>query len=340
MKETIIGEHIRRTNRNRIVLGVLLVGSALFICALNSRYAENFLQGPYSIKREALLAIQNPETVARNFVHIKGDDVQSSGATEVERESGKTVTDYQVMLLDKRLLVVKASAGNTSPDLTGELVPIPDDVREKLIGEIESKEPEVAAAFLPFMLDTHYYRSEGYFPLFIILLFIVVGAWNLNQARKYNEDIKLNPIARTLTRYGNAEDVAYKIDSDFRMGVQKFGKAMVTSAWLLRPTTFNMNVHRLDDLVWIYKKVTRHYHNFIPTGKTYAAILCDRTGASSEIELSESHVDSLLVLVSAKVPWALQGFDKGLAQAWAVSHANVTAAVDERREQLRNAPEN
>lgn len=336
MKETIISGHIRRTNRNRIILGVVLVGSALLICALNSSYVDNFVQGPLSIKREALVAIQDPSTFQRNFIRVHGDQIESSGVTEVEPNSDKTLADFQVMLLDKRLLLVKAPSGNTSADLTGELMPIPGDIREKFIGAMEGKQPEVAAAFLPFMLDTHDYRSEGYFGLFAVLVLIAVGGWYLNQARTFNEDIKTSPIARRLAQYGDSEDVAYKIDTDYRIGVEKFGKAMVTSAWILRPTMLNLSVHRLDDLVWIYKKVTRHYHNFIPTGKTYAAMLCERSGACSEIELGQHNVDGLLNHVSAKLPWVLQGFDKELAQVWTVSQASVTAAVDERRSQMRN----
>src|SRR5947209_4638005 len=89
MKDTIIGRHIRRTNRNRLILGVLLVAGALLICGLNSKFVDNFVAGPFAIKREALLAIKDPETVQHVFVRVHGDDITPNIATEVEGSDQK-----------------------------------------------------------------------------------------------------------------------------------------------------------------------------------------------------------------------------------------------------------
>src|SRR6266542_3252040 len=46
--------------------------------------------------------------------------------------------------------------------------------------------------------------------------------------------------------------------------------------FLVRSTFFTFNVLRFHDVLWGYKKITRHSINFIPTGKTYEAIVaCD-----------------------------------------------------------------
>ena len=50
----------------------------------------------------------------------------------------------------------------------------------------------------------------------------------------------------------------------------------------------------VPDIVWVYKKVTQHSINFIPTGKSFAALLYDRYGYSTEIQASQKKIVVLM----------------------------------------------
>jgi hypothetical protein len=93
----------------------------------------------------------------------------------------------------------------------------------------------------------------------------------------------------------------------------------------------------VEDLVWIYKKVTKHSVNFIPTGKTYSVILVGRHKQRTEEQMKDHAVNELLVQLAGKVPWALFGFDQNLDKAWRKDPAGVIRMVDLRRQQQAQA---
>jgi hypothetical protein len=86
-------------------------------------------------------------------------------------------------------------------------------------------------------------------------------------------------------------------------------------------------------MVWVYKKVTKHSINFIPTGKTYSVVLVGRHRQRIEEQMKEKAVNEMLADLAARVPWALFGFTKELEKAWQKDPAGVIAAVDSRYQQ-------
>jgi hypothetical protein len=85
--------------------------------------------------------------------------------------------------------------------------------------------------------------------------------------------------------------------------------------------------------VWVYKKVTKHSVNFIPTGKTYSVILVGRHRQRIEEQMKEQAVNEMLADLATRVPWVLFGFTKDLEKAWQKDPAGVIAAVDTRYQQ-------
>lgn len=118
-------------------------------------------------------------------------------------------------------------------------------------------------------------------------------------------------------------------------GVRKYGKLLIGPQWMVRRSMFRTWVSPVGDLVWVYKKVTRHSVNFIPTGKTYSVILVGRHKQRTEEQMKESAVNQLLMELTQRVPWALFGFDKNLEQAWRKDPPSVVAAVDARYQQYK-----
>ena len=51
----------------------------------------------------------------------------------------------------------------------------------------------------------------------------------------------------------------------------------------MKQHVFGLPLGRILDVRWAYKKVTKHYTNFIPTGKSDAAVAFSRNGIPLEI---------------------------------------------------------
>jgi hypothetical protein len=117
--------------------------------------------------------------------------------------------------------------------------------------------------------------------------------------------------------------------------VRKYGRLMIGPQWMVRRKPFSTWVSPVGDIVWIYKKVTKHSVNFIPTGKTYSVILVGRHRQRTEEQMKEDAVNQMMMDLAGRVPWALFGFDKNLEQAWRKNPQSVIAAVDTRYQQYK-----
>jgi len=200
-----------------------------------------------------------------------------------------------------------------------------------VVSPLERQYPQSKGMFLPTMLDATGFRNDGYWALAICLPLFVLAAWCLRLAHERRTQPQRHPILKVLASIGEPQELAASIDAELRIGAKKVGKATATSSWILRPTTFGLNICQIERLIWVYKKVTRHYHNFIPTGKTFAALLWDRSGRAVEIDGSQEKIDELLAIVLGRAPWVVAGFDKELEHLSKSNWAAFVSAVDERR---------
>ncbi len=107
--------------------------------------------------------------------------------------------------------------------------------------------------------------------------------------------------------------------------------------YVIQSAPFAFDLLRLFDLLWGYKKVTKHSVNFIPTGKTYACILACY-GGTAEVTGKEKDVDALLGFAAERAPWAVFGYTDDLNKAFRQKNAEFCAAVEQRkREPARQA---
>lgn len=151
--------------------------------------------------------------------------------------------------------------------------------------------------------------------------------------RRYSE-IQTSPVWKHAAVYGNVEHVAAQIEQEQQMGNTKYGRLVMTPSWLIRKNFFATWMSPLDDLAWVHKKVTKHYTNMIPTGKSYAAVIVGRHRQRIEVQMSQKKTDQLLADLAGKAPWAIYGYSKEIETAWQKDPAGFVAAVDSRRQQL------
>jgi hypothetical protein len=340
-----IENEARRANRNLLVVNGLIAAVLVLAAARNYRYCANFVLGCQPITAAELANLKSPDQRWRNFVTVTGDKQFKTGYQDieqrVEKATGRVIStdvkdEYVLLRVVDKILLVKAPPGEGRLEYSGELVPTTDQVESDLVRPFAAKQPELAAMVLPFTLNAADYRSSGWVALAIGLPLLALALWNVLKAVRRASEPQSAPVWKALSAFGSAEQLSQQIEADMQPGgVRKYGKLLIGPQWMVRRKMFGTWVSPVGDLVWIYKKVTKHSVNFIPTGKTYSVILVGRHRQRTEEQMKEQAVNQLMGDLAGRVPWALFGFDKNLEQAWRKNPQSVIAAVDARYQQVK-----
>jgi hypothetical protein len=336
----------RRANRNLLLVNGLIVAVVVLIVAGNYRYCANFVLGCKPVSAAELAGIQSPDQQWHNFVTVAGSKSVSTGYQDVEKrtQAGQVVSteikdEYVLLRVGDKVLLVKAPPDKEKLEYSGALEYTTDPVKEDLLRPLAAEQPDVAQMVLPYTLNAANYRSNGYTMLMIGLPLLALAGWNLWKAMRRVSEIQTSPVWKHLAVYGNAEQLSQQIEAELQPAmVRKYGKLQFTAQWMVRRKMFSTWVSPVGDLIWIYKKVTKHSVNFIPTGKTYSVVLVGRHRQRTEEQMKEKAVNEMLGDLAAHVPWALFGFTKDLETAWRKDPASVIASVDSRYQQTKAQP--
>jgi hypothetical protein len=340
MSTTVVQDTIRRSNRRLLLvclIGILVLAGGLL---LNQRYLTNLVQGPVEISKRELMAIKNAEDVARYYVTVQGDKALDTGFQQVVRRrrtgTESVSANYVALQVDRRFVLVKAPGdpSESATKFTGALLPIPSDVRTKVIADLEEA-AGVNNLFLPFMLDASDFRTSGYIGLGVGAIILVLCLWGLSRAAVRSIKPVRHPIMRSFKRYGAPADIAGQINQEMSRTHQTIGQVHVLSSWLAVVTGRTMTVARLEDIVWLYLKVTQHRTNGVNTGKTYSVVIWDRHGANISTTGKEAVMSDLLSVVSQRAPWALVGYNVDVETAWKSNRGSVLSAVERRRQEFK-----
>jgi hypothetical protein len=338
MPTSFVHATIRRANRNRLILCGIVVLLLIGLAALNARYLYNFFAGPLRIDRATLLATGDPGTLQRYWVTVEGDDVADTGYQQVRRDKDtgtKTVTAaYMALLLDRRVLLVKAQDDARTTGFTGYLEPLPSDIRSNVIADAEREVPALRGAFLPYMLNTSGFRDGGFVALAIGIPLFGLCVYGIARAIQRTRNPLKHPIMRALGRFGAPGDVAGQIDAELLADHPRLDRLHLTPNWLVEASPSNLAATRIEDIVWAYKQVTQRRVNGVPAGKTYTAQIWDRHGVCITIAGSETFVNQALDAAARRAPWMMAGYSTELEKAWKSNRAAVLATVDQRRQQV------
>lgn len=340
MSTTSLHAAVRRSNRNLLLVGIVGVIIVLAVLGLNARYFVNFFSGPTPITRDALLQISDPATPSRYWVNVSGDDVSDTGIQYVEEKNGNEEVkfSYYVLYLDDKLLLVKTPGVDERTEYTGAIMPISAEDQREVIDDLIREVPEAQNMFLPYMLDTSSFRSDGYIGLTVAAVVLILCAVWMIMALRRMGDPHNHPFFKRLASYGDVEAAAREIDQELLAPRFAVKNVFVTEHWLVSKVN-GYHVMRLDDVVWLYKHVTQYrYYGVIPVGKAFAAHIRDRHGSEIQIRRrNEKQTHETLEAIMQGAPWALTGYDAQIEQAWKQNRSSVIDAVAQRRQQLFGA---
>ena len=341
MWDDFISGQIRRTSRNLFLLGTAVLTILGLLLAAGWRDTYNFVFGPFPVQGSELVSIWNPAVPKRYFLKVQGEKSFATGMQEVDAGNhDKIRAEIVALVVNKRLLLVKTPADNQQLQFTGTLAAVPMEISNGVVRPFQQKYPEQKDAFLPFMLDaTGFRKGDNLFVAafgagFGVVGLILIGIPVRRQLRPEN-----HPLLTQLAKYGGLQDVRMRIDSEMRRegGGEKFGAMQITTNWLINAAAYKTNVMATRDVVWAYPKVTKHYHNGIPTGKSYSAIIRDSKGQSLEISGKKDSVPKLLESLQRRMPWVLVGFSKELEALWLKEKPKFLQLIEQRRASLAGA---
>ncbi|OLC08677.1 MAG: hypothetical protein AUH42_00930 [Gemmatimonadetes bacterium 13_1_40CM_70_11] len=335
---------ILRMVRNAAVRRVLAWGVVLalgvLLIAENTRYLNNFVRGPFQLGATELDAIRDVATTPRYFVRVAGSKAIDTAIreytvhTSAGVETSRSVSGaYYALVVGNRFLIVR-TAGDPPSVAEGPLAPFPPDLDSHLFDSKEMR--AIRSRFYPFYVSSEAFRLAGYIAIAVAL---VLGFFLVKRAAPawhHFREPASHALMRRMESWGDPLGVAVEAEREFHAPRYKGGNGWkVGEKYLLRSTFFTFDILRLTDLLWAYKKVTKHSINLIPTGKTYDAMLfC--YGGSATISAREKRVEELLAFAAQRVPWAVIGHTAELATLFTKDVQSFAAAVEARRREFQD----
>jgi hypothetical protein len=341
MWDDFISRQIRRTSRNLFLFGVVVLTMLSLLLAAGWRDSYNFILGPFPVQSSELVSIWNPNVPKHFFLKVEGQDSFPTGMREVDANNhDKIRAEIVALVVDKRLLLVKTPLDNHQLQFTGTLAAVPAEVSNGVVHEWDQKHPDMKGAFLPVMLDaTGFRKGDNLLVAGAGAAFGLLGLWLVGIPLRRQLQPENHPLLKQLAKYGQLQDIRMRIDSEIRGegGGEKFRSMQITTNWLIHAAPYKTNVMATKDVVWAYPKVTKHYHNGIPTGTTYSAIIRDSKGQSLEISGKKDSVPKLLESLQRRMPWVLMGFSKELEALWSKEKPKFFQLIEQRRAKLAPA---
>ena len=324
-----------RAVRQLVTCG-LVAGAGLLFAAANARYIRNFAGGPYAASEADLAGISDPEQAARYFVQVSGTRTVDTGVelyevrTENGKETGRTLkARYYAILAGSRYLVVK-SATEPPNRAEGSLERISPELDQHLFSSARMQASR--GRFYPYYLDTDSFRTPGYWSIAVGLAALIVIVLVSRTAWRRIRDPRSHPLVQRASTWGELAAVSAEIERELAQKWRRQGSTSITDHYLVNEAFYSLQVLRLDDLLWAYKKVIKKSVNFIPAGKDFVAVV-NCIGGTMEIKAKDPEVDEMLRYAASRAPWAVFGHTKDIEALFRKDAAAFAAIVMDRKRQ-------
>ncbi len=156
----------------------------------------------------------------------------------------------------------------------GALTELNPQEMEKVLVPIYAKQPELRTAFLPFIIDAQSdFSNWAYIWLAVGLLILIIAVYTFGTVFNDFGKLETSSALKKLSVYGKPKEVAAMIDAEVLRNHEKIGGIYILPTWIINPGTFSTSIQHIEDIVWLYKKTTKHSVNLIPAGKTHEVVL-------------------------------------------------------------------
>ena len=333
------GELIRKTNQRLLIVVLVLAAGLIAFFTYNRAYFHGFFAGPHAATQGELLAANNAEGFPNSILRVEGGATAGTGlyetTTDKTHPSGYTSARYLATEIGGKRLLVRVSPDDplaqnaVDPNATGVVRIQPSVVltgRAVSLTDLLSQELAAATAlgdeqYLPFMLDTHEYKTFGWTSVVIGGLCLLGALWGTSVYVKRNSDPVHDSFARSLAKYGALESIIPQVDAEMASAhttVSRRSNAIhMSQHWIVGTTPFRAYGARLDGLVWAYRLIVkRKMYGIITVGTRHTLLAYDRFGQKISIQLDEPKTAEALQHLRNVAPQAIFGFDKRLDKLW------------------------
>ena len=334
--DTWVHQQLRATYRRRVIAWCVVLGCAVLFALAQSRYITNFINGPFDVGQPELDSIGHVSTTPHYFVRVTGSRAIDTGIQQIKTrkrsgvESRSVSAAYYVLVVGDRLLVVKRAEG-TPTTVQGELAAMPAELDRHLFATPQLQ--AIRSRFYPYYLDDSTFRTPGYIGGGAALIFMTLLVMYGLPAWRYARDVSSHPVVKRVEQWGDPFSTAVEARREAASPRYKGGGWRVADKYLIRSAPFAFDLLRVSDLLWAYKRVTKHSVNFIPTGKTYSGVLVCYGGAA-EVTGREKNVDALLAFAAERAPWAVLGYSDDLNKLFKQKTQEFCGAVEQRKREL------
>ena len=181
-----------------------------------------------------------------------------------------------------------------------------------------------------FLVEKDYTDGE-YLGIIISLLLLSLGFLNIKKGFNRIADITTSKPYKQLASLGDPELSIERIEDEVKNGFFLINNnSKLTKSWIIYSGFLSLDFTKLDRTAWVYKKVTKHYRNFIPVGKSYEIIINTLNGTTS-LPIKNQRGDELISELSRLAPWIVLGYSDDLNRIWGKDRARFLSAVEERK---------
>ena len=336
-----VTSQIRRTSINLLMtcgIGMLALAALAAAC---DDYLYNVFMGPFPAAQETLA--QGPHDPRQQFLQVQFERLLPTDTGRIKTVNGVRTKEiisrfYVAAAGDGKVMLVEVANGQRSSVLKGELKPIDDKVRTNVLPLLEVQYPGIGSRLTPNMFIARDYRSAAYVGLTVCGFIGVACAAGVFVAMRRLSDPQSHPAFRSLQQMGDPAALSAELEAELDAGAKVLGSCRFTQNWVIYRAAFQFQLMRLSELVWMYQRIVKHYHNGIPTGKSHFAVLCDRHGGKIQLSIRPKMAEPLLVGLHRMAPWAAVGFNQELARMWKRDRSALAAMADARRAALATKP--
>lgn len=325
-----LAAEMRRTTRDLLlasgVLFLALTGAAL----ASARYLREFVDGPAAIRMKEIERVTDAEIDDYRYVTLTGEHCFDTGYTtnSLRRTKHGTTTivhRYSLLVQGERALIVESTHGLVSrPVCSGKVRRLPESTRRGVEAALARAKSAGPWDLLAVELDADENRVAVFPALCIGIPLMLIAIWNLIRGGRRWRDPTRHPIVREVGRYGDFVETATAIELELAEGVTKIGPFRITKSWLLRSVFGQLDVVRIDDVLWAFLRRGRH------------PVLEIRSRIRPRLLAQTSTSRSMAVLgeLFSRVPWAALDDDREWRKLWKQGVEAFAATIEERRRKI------